>query len=73
MGYGPAVAWVSAILLINRDRLGSWRALAFAIFTGLGILGLTALVLAWLPATVERLGFERFGAWLRRFWDEDAR
>ena len=38
-----------------------------------GIFGLTGVFLAWFPWTVERLGFRGFGAWLRTWWDEDAR
>jgi hypothetical protein len=38
-----------------------------------GIVGLTAVFMAYFPATVERLGFRKFGAWLRTWWDEDAK
>jgi hypothetical protein len=53
--------------------LGTWRAVAVAAFTGLGVLGLSALVLAGTPALLERAGLRRAGTWLRRYWDEDAR
>jgi hypothetical protein len=56
-----------------REPLGPGRAFALAAFTGLGVLGLSALVLAWLPAFLETAGLRRAAAWLRRHWDEDAR
>ncbi len=61
------------VTLRLRDALGTGRALALAAFTGLGVLGLSALVLAWTPALLERAGLRRAAAWLRRHWDEDAR
>ena len=73
MGYGPAVLWVGLATARLHSRLGYGRALAFGLFTGLGVLGFTSLFVAYFPSTVERLGLERFGAWLRRWWDEDAR
>lgn len=44
-----------------------------ALFVGVGIVGLSAVFIAHFPATVERLGFRQCGAWLRTWWDEDAR
>jgi hypothetical protein len=73
VGFGPAIAWVAWITLTFRPALGWGRALAIAAFTGLGVLGLSSLVLAWTPAILERMGLRRAGAWLRRYWDEDAR
>jgi len=73
VGFGPAVLWVIGMTLQFRVVLGTWRALAVAAFTGLGVLGLSALVLAWTPALLERVGLRRAAAWLRRYWDEDAR
>ncbi len=73
MGYGPAAAWVAFVLARYGPRIGYGAAAALGLFTGLGVLGLTALFVAYFPSTVERLGFRRLGAFLRRFWDEDAR
>jgi hypothetical protein len=73
VGFGPALAWVAWMTLRLEPALGLGRALALAAFTGLGVLGLSSLVLAWTPWLLERAGFPRAGAWLRRHWDEDAR
>ena len=70
MAYGPAVAWV---VFAVRKYGTTWPVLGLALMVGVGIFGLTGVVLAWFPWTVKRLGFERFGAWLRTWWDEDAR
>lgn len=70
MAYGPAVAWLA--FAISRYG-GSWPVVLLALFVGVGIFGLTGVFLAWFPWTVERLGFRGFGAWLRTWWDEDAR
>jgi hypothetical protein len=37
------------------------------------VLGLSSLALAWTPWILDRAGLPRAGAWLRRYWDEDAR
>jgi hypothetical protein len=47
--------------------------LALSLFVGLGIVGSTAVFIAFFPVTVERLGFKVFSAWLRTWWDEDAK
>jgi hypothetical protein len=73
VGFGPALAWVAWMTLRYERPLGMGRALALATFTGLGVLGLSALVLAWTPSLLERAGLRGAGAWLRRYWDEDAR
>jgi hypothetical protein len=73
VGFGPALAWVAWMTLRYQPLLGWGRALALAAFTGLGVLGLSSLVLAWTPWLLERAGFRRGGAWLRKHWDEDAR
>ena len=73
VGFGPALAWVAYLTLRLERSLGLGRAIALAAFTGLGVLGLSSLVLAWTPALLERAGMQRAGAWLRRYWDEDAR
>ena len=73
VGFGPALAWIAWMTLRYRGAIGVGRALALACFTGLGVLGLSALVLAWTPSLLERAGLRRAGAWLRRHWDEDAR
>jgi cell division protein FtsW (lipid II flippase) len=51
----------------------TWKGLGLALFVAFGIVGLTAVFVAYFPATVERLGFKRFGTWLRTWWDEDAK
>jgi hypothetical protein len=73
IAYGPAAAWIVCVVLRWGPQLGPLRALAVGVFSGLGILGLSAMLLAWLPFLVERLGLRRAGAFLRRWWDEDAR
>ena len=73
VGFGPALAWIAWMTLRYERALGLGRALALASFTGLGVLGLSALVLAWTPRLLERAGLGRAAAWLRRHWDEDAR
>ena len=73
MAYGPAVVWVVFVIVRYRPLRGYRWALAFGLFTGVAVLALTALFLAYFPWTVERFGFKRLGAWLRRWWDEDAR
>ena len=73
IGLGPATCWVVALVAWQGPRLGYPRAAVLALVTGMGVLGLSALFLAWFPFLVERLGFRRLGAFLRRFWDEDAR
>ncbi len=70
MAYGPALAWV---IFAVRTYGSTWSVLGLALFVGVGIFGLTGVFLAWFPWTVERLGFKRFGAWLRTWWDEDAK
>jgi len=70
MAYSPAVAWVVfAIWRYGR----TWPVVGLALFVGVGIFGLTGVFLAWFPWAVERLGFKRFDAWLRTWWDEDAK
>ena len=70
MCYGPAVAWV----LFALRRYGrTWTVLGLALFVGVGIAGLSAVFIAYFPVTLERLGCERFAAWLRTWWDEDAK
>jgi hypothetical protein len=73
MGYGPAVAWVVFALWRYGSTRGYWPVLGLALFAGVGIIGLMAVFVAYFPVTVERLGFKRFGTWLRTWWDEDAR
>lgn len=51
----------------------SWPVVALALFVAVGIVGLTGVFMAWFPWTVERLGLTGFGAWLRTWWDEDAK
>jgi hypothetical protein len=72
IGLGPAGASLAWFGVAYGPRLGYPVALAIGAITGVGVLGLTALVVAYLPAALERLGFKRFVAWLRTWWDEDA-
>ena len=74
LALAPALAWVAWVVLrYGPERLGFGRALALGLFTGLGVLGLTALLVAYLPFTLERLGLLRLARLLRSVWDEDAR
>jgi hypothetical protein len=73
LAYGPALAtFVVLTARFGPSALGWWRAAGLAAFTALGVLGLTALVIAYLPVSLERIGLRRAGTFLRRFWDEDA-
>jgi hypothetical protein len=72
ISFGPAIASLAWVVASHGPRLGYVAALGVGLLTGLGVLGLTGLVVAYLPVTIERLGFERLGSWLRRWWDEDA-
>ena len=73
MTFGPALAWVAFALWRYGPSRGYGPVLGLALFAAIGVVGLSAVFIAWFPATVERLGFRRFGAWLRTWWDEDAR
>ncbi len=70
MAFGPAVAWVAfAVWRYGR----TWPVVGLILFVAVGIFGLTGVFMAWFPWTVERLGLKSFGAWLRTWWDEDAK
>jgi hypothetical protein len=73
MCYGPAAAWLVYAMLSYGPTRGYLRVLAIALFVGVAVLGLTAVFIAYFPATIERLGGKRFAAWLRTWWDEDAK
>ncbi len=72
ISFGPAIACLAWVVVGYGPRLGYVVALGIGLLTGLGVLGLTGLVVAYLPVTMERLGFQRLASWLRRWWDEDA-
>ena len=69
LGYGPAVAFVT---IKYHARLGFTLTLASALVTGAAVLGYMALFVSYFQSAIERLGFKRFGSWLRRWWDEAA-
>ncbi len=70
---GPAVTWlVIAVVKLGPTR-GYWPFLGLAFMVAVGIFGLSGVFLAWFPWTMERVGLRRFAAWLRTWWDEDAR
>ncbi|GEJ56241.1 hypothetical protein [Anaeromyxobacter diazotrophicus] len=73
IGFGPGLAWFAAVAVRYRASPDRTAALALGALTALGVVGLCGVLLAWFPYTVERLGFRRLGAWLRSWWDEDAR
>jgi hypothetical protein len=73
MAYGPALVWVVLATWKFGSTRGYWRVLGLALVTAVGIVGLTAVFIAYFPWTMERLGLTRFAAWLRTWWDEDAR
>jgi hypothetical protein len=73
MGYGPAAAWLAFASWRYGPTRGYLPVLALSLVVALGIVGLSAVLLAWFPFAVERLGFRKLGAWLRTWWDEDAR
>ena len=73
MACGPAVLWVAYAIWRYGPSRGYGPVAGLAVFVGVGVLGLTAVFIAWFPFTVERLGFRRFAAWLRTWWDEDAK
>ncbi len=73
VGFGPAVVWVAAVTIHYGPTRGYGTALAGAVLSGVGVLGLSALLLAYLPAALERAGLGRLAALLRRAWDRDAR
>jgi hypothetical protein len=72
VGFGPAVAWVTALTLHYGPTRGYAPVILVALLSGLGVLGLSALTLAYLPAGLERAGLRRAAAALRRAWDRDA-
>jgi hypothetical protein len=73
MLYGPASVWAVFAVIQYAPRIGYARTAVLAFMVGFGILGLTAVFIAYFPSTVERVGWRRFGVWLRTFWDEDAK
>ena len=73
IGFGPGLAWFAAVAVRYHASPDRTAALALGALTALGVMGLSGVFLAWFPYTVERLGFRRFGTWLRGWWDEDAR
>ncbi len=73
MAYGPAVLWMALAVWKLGPARGYGSVLPFALLVGIGVFGLSGVLLAWFPWTMERLGFDRFAAWLRTWWDEDAR
>jgi hypothetical protein len=73
LGFGPGLACLAWVGLRWGPTMGWPLSLALGAVIGLGVVGLSALVLAWLPFGLERAGLRPAAAWLRRWWDEDAR
>jgi hypothetical protein len=73
MVYGPAFVWVVFALWRYGPTGGYWKVLGLAMVAAFGLVGLMAVSVAYFPATVEKVGFTRFGTWLRTWWDEDAK
>jgi hypothetical protein len=63
---------VTALTLHYGPTRGYAPVILVALLSGLGVLGLSALTLAYLPAGLERAGLRRAAAALRRAWDRDA-
>ncbi len=73
IAFAPAAAWVAFAMWKYGPTRGYWPVLGLALVVALGIVGLMAVFIAWFPAMLERLGFKKFAAWLRTWWDEDAK
>ncbi len=73
IAFGPAVTWLVIAEVKLRPAYGTWPFLGLAFMVAVGIFGLSGVFLAWFPWTMERVGLRRFAAWLRIWWDEDAR
>jgi hypothetical protein len=73
IAYGPAAAWlVVAVVKLGPTR-GYWPFLGLAAMVAFGIFGLSGVFLAWFPWAMDQIGAARFAAWLRTWWDEDAK
>jgi hypothetical protein len=73
MAFGPALLWVAFAVWRYGPTRGYGPVLALAVMVGVGVVGLTVVFIAYFPATLERFGLTRFAAWVRTWWDEDAR
>jgi hypothetical protein len=74
VAFGPGLACLTWVALRYGPTDVGWPlAISLGAVVGLGVVGLSGLVLAWLPHGLERAGLGRAAAWLRRWWDDDAR
>lgn len=73
IAFGPAATWLVVAVVKLSPSHGYWPFLGLALMVAFGIFGLSGVVLAWFPWTMDRIGLTRFAAWLRTWWDEDAR
>ncbi len=73
VGLAPAAVVFGLAVRRYGPVAGYGRVLPLALAVAVGVLGVTAVFIAWFPAALERAGLRRLAAWLRTWWDEDAR
>jgi hypothetical protein len=69
----PAVACEALLVYRLGPGRGYGRVAALGLLVSAGVLGITVLLLAFLPGALERAGLPRLAAWFRRHGDGDVR